>query len=167
MAQKGVNKVILIAEYAAGDSIPVVASRHGVPRSAVRSAALEAGVLRSRADGIRIASAAGRLGSGTRGKRRSFSEQHKETIRASARKRGEATAKGVSLKPSGYLEITRGANKGRPEHRVIAERMLGRKLMPGEVVHHKDRNRSNNDPSNLEVMTLAEHTSMHRKEHTK
>ena len=31
---------------------------------------------------------------------------------------------------------------GRHTHRVVAEQMLGRKLKPGEVVHHIDHNKS-------------------------
>ena len=53
---------------------------------------------------------------------------------------------------------------GRHKHRVIAEQMLGRKLYKGEVVHHKDRNKLNNDPSNLEIMTQSEHARLHMKE---
>lgn len=34
-------------------------------------------------------------------------------------------------------------------HRVVAEQKLGRPLEPWEVVHHKDRNKLNNDPRNL------------------
>lgn len=37
------------------------------------------------------------------------------------------------------------------EHRLVAEKMLGRYLDPKEVVHHKDSNKLNNDPSNLET----------------
>lgn len=37
------------------------------------------------------------------------------------------------------------------EHRVVAERVLGRRLRPEEVVHHDDENRQNNHPSNLVV----------------
>lgn len=44
------------------------------------------------------------------------------------------------------------------EHRLVMERELGRLLRPGEVVHHKDDDRSNNDPANLEVFaTNAQH----------
>jgi hypothetical protein len=161
---RGINKVILVAEYAGGDSIPVVASRHGVSQSTVRSAANAAGVLRSREEGIRLAAQQGRLGSGMKGARRSFADSHKAAMRVAAQARGERMAAGESLKPNGYVEITRGENKGRSKHRVVAEEMLGRAILPGEVVHHKDGNRANNSPSNLEVMTRAEHTSLHRRE---
>lgn len=51
---------------------------------------------------------------------------------------------------------------GRHEHRVVAERMLGRKLKRGEVVHHKDNNKKNNDPRNLIIFkNQAEHARHH------
>ena len=54
---------------------------------------------------------------------------------------------------------------GRHEHRIVAERMLGRPLLPGEVVHHIDRDKRNNDPSNLMVFpSQAAHAKWH-KEH--
>lgn len=55
--------------------------------------------------------------------------------------------------------------KGRHVHRTIAEMKLGRKLKPGEVVHHKDGNKRNNRPENIEVLSgQSEHASIHIKE---
>lgn len=35
------------------------------------------------------------------------------------------------------------------EHRLVCEKLLGRYLSDAEIVHHRDSNRLNNDPSNL------------------
>lgn len=43
------------------------------------------------------------------------------------------------------------------EHRLVAEQIVGRPLTRGEHVHHRDGNKQNNDPSNLEVMPSREH----------
>ena len=52
---------------------------------------------------------------------------------------------------------------GAHEHRIVAERMLGRPLKPGEVVHHIDFNKRNNDPSNLMVFeNQKKHMEWHR-----
>ena len=48
------------------------------------------------------------------------------------------------------------------EHMLVAERMLGRPLRKEEVVHHKDTNRSNNNPNNLLVFaSTADDTAFH------
>lgn len=46
------------------------------------------------------------------------------------------------------------------EHRLVMEREIGRYLKPKEIVHHEDKNRSNNHPSNL---LLFENNAAHLK----
>ena len=51
---------------------------------------------------------------------------------------------------------------GRHTHRVVAEQILGRPLRKGEVVHHIDGDKRNNDPSNIRVFeSQAEHAKFH------
>lgn len=53
---------------------------------------------------------------------------------------------------------------GRHTHRIVAEQILGRPLKPGEVVHHIDRNKRNNNPNNLMVFaSQREHAEWHAK----
>lgn len=47
------------------------------------------------------------------------------------------------------------------EHRLVAERMIGRHLRNDEDVHHKDGDKRNNHPTNLVVLTHAEHARLH------
>lgn len=49
------------------------------------------------------------------------------------------------------------------EHRLVAERKIGRRLRPGEQVHHVDCDKQNNVPENLEVVpSLRHHRFLHR-----
>lgn len=61
-----------------------------------------------------------------------------------------------------YNKNTYRKLRGRHEHRVKAEEMLGRALLPGEIVHHKDGNKLNNSFENLEVLP---NQSVHAKTH--
>lgn len=49
------------------------------------------------------------------------------------------------------------------EHTLIAEQKIGRELFDYEVVHHIDKNRANNNPNNLMVLTDGEHNKIHAK----
>ena len=48
------------------------------------------------------------------------------------------------------------------EHRLVMEKHLGRALRDDEDIHHKNRNRSDNRLSNLQVMSKSEHSSLHQ-----
>lgn len=61
-----------------------------------------------------------------------------------------------------YKKITLPDGRKAWEHRVIAERLLGRELSPNEIVHHIDGDKSNNSPDNLKVVTRQEHARLHR-----
>lgn len=52
--------------------------------------------------------------------------------------------------------------KGRHEHRLVMENILGRRLTSDEIVHHKDHDKKNNHPDNLQLMTRSEHIAEHR-----
>lgn len=50
---------------------------------------------------------------------------------------------------------------GKPLHRVIAEKVLGRRLKSNEVVHHIDGDGLNNAHTNLLICTKDYHNSLH------
>jgi hypothetical protein len=51
-------------------------------------------------------------------------------------------------------------------HRLVAEECLGRELQPGEIVHHEDEDKWNNDPPNLIVFpSQAVHARHHKLKH--
>lgn len=58
----------------------------------------------------------------------------------------------VSVSSSGYL-LVRQNGKRVLQHRLIMEQLLGRKLIKGERVHHKNGDRQDNRPENLELWT--------------
>lgn len=57
--------------------------------------------------------------------------------------------------------IENGKRRKIREHRLVMERHIGRKLEKYEDVHHRDHNKTNNDISNLELLTRSDHAVKH------
>ena len=78
---------------------------------------------------------------------------------------------GRSVTRHGYVLVRVGMNhhladvRGYAyEHRVVAEKKVGRRLVSGEQIHHMNGDRGDNRPENLEVVgSIAEHRVLHRK----
>ena len=143
--------------YESGLSIPEISEKMGIAKSTLRFRFKKMGILRSRSDALRLAGKKGRLGGGLRGKKRTFTKEHKENI--SKAKMGKG--KGTRITKAGYIEFTMGENKGRLEHVVIVEKRVKRRLFANECCHHKDENKQNNNPDNLELMTKSDHMRLH------
>lgn len=156
--------VALVEDYRRGSTLVEVAAKYGLGVSTARYHVRRAGALRSVQEALRLAASKGRFGSGRRGKRGPMSEEQKRKLSDSRLEWAEENAVGFSIKPSGYVEYTRGPNKGRSEHVVMIERRIGRRLIKGECVHHIDGDRSNNSIDNLALMTISGHARLHRRE---
>lgn len=48
------------------------------------------------------------------------------------------------------------------QQRLVMERHMGRYLQAGEIVHHKNQNKIDNWPDNLQVCTRSEHQAIHQ-----
>lgn len=158
---RGINKVCEFELYSSGKSIPECSEITGIPLSTLRFRFKKAGILRSRTEGVRIAAHNGKL-SHLKGTTRVFTDEWKKRISESKLHAGLMNAESVSKKPSGYLEITRGKNKGKRVHVVVMETHLGRPLIDGEVVHHIDSDKTNNHIDNLALLTRSGHARLHR-----
>jgi hypothetical protein len=75
---------------------------------------------------------------------------------------------GLTITSSGYLQFTaskgNGAHAGTLLHKIIAEWKYGRKVRHGEHVHHIDRNKLNNSPNNLIIISSTDHAKLHTEE---
>ena len=81
---------------------------------------------------------------------------NKSRMTATVRDKLRKSRRGQGLKKS-YPKLY-----GRHIHRQVAEQMLGRKLLPGEVVHHIDGDKQNFSPNNLRVFSSqSEHARFH------
>ena len=62
----------------------------------------------------------------------------------------------------GYLIDCTDRNNKKEIHRKVYEEYYNVKLTSNDIIHHKDGNKLNNDPSNLVRMSRAEHVREHK-----
>lgn len=151
----------LIIKMYVGDkkSLPEISEETGFSKSGIRYHLKKNNCLRSRSEGIKCSRH--KLGKHLIGKTYDMKEETKSKISIAKLSHSEKHAKGYRINSSGYYELTKGSNKGRLLHIVIAENLKGRALNKNEVVHHIDENKTNNNPSNLMVMTRSDHQRHH------
>lgn len=154
--------------YRSGMSSPEIAEISGISAVHVRR------ILKSEGVGMRSLREAMKISHGRPGMKQKFSasstgrkhtEATKQKLRENTGPKNANWRNGLTLGSGGYLCFTaspdNGAHAGRAVHQVIAEWKAGRTLKKGEHVHHKDGNKLNNHPDNLEVMKASEHTRHH------
>jgi hypothetical protein len=64
-----------------------------------------------------------------------------------------ARSRGGCLDKHGYKILNNGKRGGyrQPEHHAVMAKMIGRPILKGETVHHKNGERADNRPENLEL----------------
>lgn len=70
-------------------------------------------------------------------------------------------AKATRINAYGYVMVRVGKRAYRLEHRMIAERILGRPLRENEHVHHINCDRTDNRNENLLICTREYHNALH------
>ena len=96
-----------------------------------------------------------------------LTDLHKEKLSISKRGDRNPFWNGGKMTSHGYRLLKRpdhpNANGGGYvfEHRLVMSEHIGRPLTKEEVVHHKNRNRSDNRIENLELLSKREHSQHH------
>jgi hypothetical protein len=89
----------------------------------------------------------------------------KDQLQRSWKRYGKKVKRIPGVDGKGYPVIKAGPLRDVRIHRLIAEAMIGRPLRKDEDVHHKDGNKLNCHPSNLQVLGHNEHGSVSAKQH--
>jgi hypothetical protein len=79
------------------------------------------------------------------------------------KKRSEVV--GTYVDDKGYLRISAGPCRGVRVHTLVAMAKLGRPLKPDEVVHHRDEDKQNPHPDNLQILSKNQHNAVSAKQY--
>lgn len=77
---------------------------------------------------------------------------------ATKRKRKPLGSKNKDVHGYVRVKVVEGSGRWEKEHTIISEKIIGRKLLVTECVHHINGVRSDNNPENLFVCTRKEHS---------
>ena len=69
--------------------------------------------------------------------------------------------KGGIVVSNGYIKILTPGGKYIPEHRLVMENFLGRRLLSTEHVHHINEIKTDNRIENLKLMSISDHVRHH------
>ena len=119
-----------------------------------RACSVECGNKLKRADRTCTCESCGKAFTRPHGKSQRFCSRRCSMLTREARGEGKSLPDGTRRKTTaGYINRKVGSG-WMQEHRFIMEQKLGRKLHPRERIHHKNGDRSDNRPENLELWAM-------------
>jgi hypothetical protein len=152
----------MVLLYIEGYGVRDISELMGLNYNKTHAGLINAGVkIRDRKEARACAVAKGKkIGNFKKGQKRTEEQKEKMSLAAYA-KYDKIGRRGYFVNKHGYHQITTIENRCRHVHTVVVEKEICRKLKVGEVVHHIDGDKSNNDISNLKLMSNSDHAKLH------